>query len=139
MDEYNKINAKLSNLQLSKLKTASKNNKGTTLRIGSKNFNKQELPHELFLTQKQTTKLKNNIENNVSTDIKLSKAQIKKIIMSGGDLGSILGRIIGPLTKTIPPLAKNILMPLGLSAAMSRIDGAIKQNTWFWNNNCKIF
>ena len=51
MVEYNKINAKLSNLQLSKLKTAGKNNEGTTLRTGAKNFNKQqELPHELFLT-----------------------------------------------------------------------------------------
>ena len=78
MVEYNKINAKLSNLQLSKLKTAVKNNEGTTLRIGVKNFNKQDFPHELFLTQKQITKLKNNTENNMSTDIKLSKAQIKK-------------------------------------------------------------
>ena len=63
MVEYNKINAKLSNLQLSKLKTAGKSNEGTTLRIGSKNFNKQELPHELFLTQKQATKLRNAINN----------------------------------------------------------------------------
>ena len=47
---------------------------GTTLRIGAKNFRKQELSHELFLTQKQITKLRNNIENNMSTDIKLSKA-----------------------------------------------------------------
>ena len=54
MVEYNKINVKLSNLQLSKLKTAVKNNEGTTLRISKKNFNKQELPHELFLIQKQT-------------------------------------------------------------------------------------
>ena len=60
MVEYNKINAKLTNLQLSTLKTAVKNNEGATLRIGAKNFNKQELPHELFLTQKQTTKLRIN-------------------------------------------------------------------------------
>ena len=65
------------------------------------------------------------------TDIKLSKSQIKRIIMSGGALGSVLGRLIGPLTKTIAPLAKNISMSLGLSAAMSGIDGAIqKKNTW---------
>ena len=65
------------------------------------------------------------------TDIKLSKSQIKKIIMSGGALGSVLGRLIGPLTKTIAPLAKNVSMSLGLSAAMSGIDGAIqKKNTW---------
>ena len=75
----------------------------------------------------------------MSTNIKLSKAQIKKIIMSGGALGSILGRLIGPLTRKTAPLARNILMPLGLSAAMSGIDGAIqKKNTWFWNKNCNI-
>ena len=68
MVECNKITAKLSNLKLRKLKTAVKNNEGTVLRIGAKNFNKQELPHELFLTQK-ITKLRNNIEN---------KSQVKK-------------------------------------------------------------
>ena len=78
MVEYNKIDAKLSNLQLNKLKNAIKNNEGTTLRISNKNFNKQDLPHELFLTQKQVTKLRNNIDNSLSTDIKLSKSQIKK-------------------------------------------------------------
>ena len=50
MVEYNKVNLKLSNLQLSKLKNAVKNNNGTTLRIGNKKFNKEELLHELFLT-----------------------------------------------------------------------------------------
>ena len=78
MIEYNKVNVKLSNLQLSKLKTALKNNEGTILRISSKMFNSDDLPHELFLTQRQTTKLRNYIENNMSSDIKLSKAQIKK-------------------------------------------------------------
>ena len=91
MVEYNTINAKLTNLQLSKSKTAVKNNEGTTLRLGAKNFNKEQLPHELFLTQKQITKLRNS-NNNMSTDIKLSKAQIKKIVMSGSGLGSILMR-----------------------------------------------
>ena len=78
MVEHNKINAKLSNLQISKLKTGVKNNEGTTLRINSKAFNSDNLPHELFLTQKQITKFRNNIENDMPTDIKLSKAQIKK-------------------------------------------------------------
>ena len=78
MVEYNKIDAKLSNLQLSKLKTTEKNNEGITLRIRFKNFNKQELPHELFLTQKQATKLRNAINNNMLADIKLSKAKLKK-------------------------------------------------------------
>ena len=52
MVDYNTINAKLTNLQLSKLKTTVKNSEGTTLRLGAKNFNKQELPHKLFLTKK---------------------------------------------------------------------------------------
>ena len=125
MVEYNKINAKLSNLQVSKLKTAVKNNEGTTLRISSKMFNSQDLPHELFLTQ--TTKLRNNIENNMSTDIKLSKAQIKKIIMNGGVLGSILGKLGGTLLKIATPLATKVLPVSGLSAAVSGIDGAIKK------------
>ena len=56
MIEYNKINAKLSNIQLSKLKTAVKNNEGTTLRNNSKNLNSDNLPHELFLTQRQINK-----------------------------------------------------------------------------------
>ena len=62
MVEYNKINVKLSNLQGSKLKTAVKNNEGTTLRISSKMFNSDNLPHELFLTQRQKTKLRNSLE-----------------------------------------------------------------------------
>ena len=78
MVEYNKINAKLSNLQLSESKTAVKYIERTTLIINSKTFNSDNLPHELFLTQRQITKLRNNIENNMSTDIKLSKAQLKK-------------------------------------------------------------
>ena len=93
--------------------------------MSAKNFNLDNLPHELFLTQKQPTKLRNNIEDNMSVNIKLSKAQIQKIIMSGGALASILAGLAGLLTKTIPPLAKNVLLPLGLSAAMSGIDGAI--------------
>ena len=78
MAEYNKINAKLSNLQVSKLKTAVKNNEVTTLRITSKVLNSQNLPHELFLTTRQITKLRNAIENNRSVDIKISEAQVKK-------------------------------------------------------------
>ena len=80
MVEYNKINTKLSNLPLNKLKTAVKNNEGTTLRKGAKMFNSNNLRYELFLTTRQTIKLRNAIENNMSTDIKLSKAQISKII-----------------------------------------------------------
>ena len=139
MVEYNTINTKLSNLQLSKLKIAVKNNKGTTLRLGTKNFDKEELPNELFLTQKQITKLRNSINNNMSTDIKLSKAQIKKIVTSGSGLGSILGRLLPKLIKPAILVGKNILAPLGLSATISTADVGIQKKTiWVWKN-CKIF
>ena len=78
MVEYNKVSAKLSNIQLSKLKPAVKNNEGTTLRTSSEKFNSYNLPDELFLIKREITKLRNNTENNTSFDIKLSKAQIKK-------------------------------------------------------------
>ena len=80
MVEYTKLNVKLTNLQISKLKKAIKNNDNATLRIGIKSLNKEDLPHELLLTAIQNNKLRNAINNNLSTDIKLSKAQIKKII-----------------------------------------------------------
>ena len=92
MVEYTKVNVKLTNLQLSKLKKAVKNNDRTTLRIGIKNLNKEDLPHELLLTRKQNTKLRNAINNNLATDIKLSKSQIKTLIQSGGLLGKLLSK-----------------------------------------------
>ena len=98
-----------------------------TLRISAKNFNKEDLPHELLLTIRQTTKLRNAIENNMSTDVRLSKAQIKKIIQSGGFLGSLLGKLAGPLMKVVIPLVKNVLAPLGVTTVMSVIDGSIQK------------
>ena len=128
MVEYSKINCKLTNVQLNKLKKAVKSNEGTTLRLGIKNFNKDELPHELLiLTARQNTKLRNAINNNLATDIKLSKAQIKKLIQSGGFLGKLLSKLAGPLMKVALPLAKNVLAPLGLTAAISAIDGSIQK------------
>ena len=124
MAEYNAINIKLSDSQLNKLKNAVKNNQETTLRIITRIFSANNLPHELLLTR-QTTKLRNAIENNMSTDIKLSKAQISKIIQSGGILGLLLSKIVGPLMKVAAPLAQKVLAPLGLTAAMSAIDARI--------------
>ena len=59
MVEYSKVNVKLSDTQLKKLKAAVKNKTGTTLRISSKLFNGNNLPHELLLTTRQKTKLRN--------------------------------------------------------------------------------
>ena len=130
MVEYSKINCKLRNVQLNKYKKAVKSNEGASLRLGIKNFNKDELPHELLLTTRQNTKLCNAINNNLSTDIKLSKAQIKKSIQSGGFLGKLLSKLAGPLMKVATPLAKNVLGPLGLTAAMSAIDGSIQKKIY---------
>ena len=127
MVEYSEINCKLTNVQLNKLKKAAKSNEGATLRLGIKIFNKNEHPHELLLTTRQNTKLRNAISNNLTTDIKLSKAQIKKIIQSGGFLGKLLSKLAGPLMKVAIPLAKNVLASLGLTAAMSAIDGSIQK------------
>ena len=127
MVEYTKVNVKLTNLQLNKFKKAVKNNDTTTLRIGIKNFNKDELPHELLLTTRQSTKLRNAIYNNMATGLKLRKAQIKKLIQSGGFLGKLLSKLAGPLMKVAMPLAKDVLAPLGLTGAMSAIDGSIQK------------
>ena len=91
MVEYSKVDCKLTNVQLNKLKKAVKSNEGTTLKLSIKNFNKNETPHELLLTTRQNTKLRNSLNNNSATDIKSSKTQIKKIIQSGGFLGKLLG------------------------------------------------
>ena len=105
MVEYTKVNVKLTNLQLSKLQKAVKSNEGATLRIGIKNFNKENLPHELLLRTRQSTKLRNAINNNSATNIKLIKAQIKKLIQSGGFLGKLLSKLAVPLMKVAMPLA----------------------------------
>ena len=81
----------------------------------------------MLLTTRQITKLRNAINNNSSTDIKLSNSQIKKIIQSRGFLGKLLSKLAGPLMKVALPLAKNVLAPLGLTAAMSAIDGRIQK------------
>ena len=63
----------------------------------------------------------------MSTDLKLSKAQVSKIIKSGGFLGSLLSKLGGPLMKVAGPSAKNVLASLGITAAASAIDAGIKK------------
>ena len=126
MIEYSKVNVKLSDSQIKKLKDAVKDNTGTTLRISLKMFDGNDLPHELLLTRRQKTKLRNAFNNNMSVDIKFSKAQIFEIIQSGGFLGS-LSKLAGPLMKVAVRFAKNILAPLGITAAASAIDARIQK------------
>ena len=103
-------------------------------------FHGNDLPHELLLTTRQKTKLRNEFNNNMSTGLKLSKAQISKIIHSGGFLGSLLSKLAGPLMRVAIPLAKNVLAPLEITAAASAIDAGIqKKKTWFWNSNVNNF
>ena len=128
MVEYNKVTVKLADTQLKKLKAAAKNKAGTTLRTSLKMFDGNNLPHELLLTTRQKTKLRNAFNNNMSTDIKLSKAQTTKIIQSGGFVGSLLSKLDVPLMKVAVPLAKNVLAPLGITAAASAIDAGIQKN-----------
>ena len=83
-EEYNKVIVRLSDSQLTQLKSAFKNQTGVTLRMNIKILDGNNLTHELLLTTRQRTKLRNVFEKNLSTDIKLSKIQIFKIIQSRG-------------------------------------------------------
>ena len=127
MVEYSQVNVKLTDTQLKKLKTAAKNKTGTTLRMSFRILDGNDLAHEFLLTTRQKTKLRNAFNNNMSTDLKLSKAQISKIIQSGGFLGSLLSKLVGPLMKVAVPLEKNILAPLGIKAAATAIDQEFKR------------
>ena len=125
MVEYSKVYVKLVDTQLKKLKTAVKDNAGTTLRMNFKMFNENDSAQELLLKRRQKTKLRNAINNNMSTDIQFSKAQISKMIQSGGFLGSLLSKLAGPLMKVAVPLMKNILASLGITVAASAVYAGI--------------
>ena len=96
--------------------------------VGNSNDN-INFPHELLLSNKQVANIRKAFAIHLSTDIKLSKTQLSKMIQSGG----FLGRLLGPLLKTglplmksvIKPLAKSVLIPLGLTAAASAADAGI--------------
>ena len=104
------------------------------MRISLKMLNGHNLPLELLLTTRQKAKIRNAFNNNMSTYLKLSKAQISKTIQSGG----FLRRLLGPLLKAglpfiknvIKPLAKSVLIPLGLTAAASAADAGIHKKYW---------
>ena len=91
--------------------------------------NETNFPHKLLLTNRPVSSLRKAFANHLSTDIKLRKTQLSKMIESGG----FLGRLLGPLLKTgltliksvIKPLAKSVLIPLGLTAAASTSDAGI--------------
>ena len=127
MVEYNKVNVKLSDTQLKKLKTVVKNKAGAIVKMNLKMLHGNDLPHELLLTTRQKMTLRNAFNNKMSTNIKPFKAQVLKIIQFGGFLGSLFSKLAGPLMQVVVPLAKNILAPLGITAAASAIDVGIQQ------------
>ena len=133
MTQYNCLNTKLSNSQLNKLKSAIKNETEVVIRlfpsmIGDSN-DKTNFPHELLLTDRQVSSIRKVFSNNSSVDIKFSKTQLSKMIQSGGFLGKLLGPLLKtglPLMKSvITPLAKSVLIPLGLTAAAAAADAGI--------------
>ena len=113
MANYQEARVKLTNTQLHKLNSAAQNKTGTILRLNKRNFDDEEVSHELFLTTRQTTKIRNVFANDMSTDIKLSKAQLSKIIQSSGSFGSWLGNLgKKALTNIATPLARGNLLGL---------------------------
>ena len=104
-------------------------------------FDGNNLPHELLLTTRQKTKLRNAFDNNTSTDIKLSKAQIFKIIQSGGFSGSLLSKLSGPLMKVAVPLAKKYFSSIrNNSTCFSNwCRNSKKKNTWIWKYDFNNF
>ena len=132
MTQYNSLNVKLSNSQLNKLKSSIKNETDVVLRISSNmvsdSNDNTNFPHELLLTNRQLANIRKVFANHSTINIKLSKTQLSKMIQSGGFLGKLLGKLAGPLMKVAMPLAKNVLVPLSLTAAMSAFDGSIQKN-----------
>ena len=135
MTQYNSLNVKLSNSQLDKLKSAIEKETELVLRLSSNMVGDDEtnFHHKLLLTNMQFSNLCKAFVNYLSTDIKWSKTQIFKMIQSGGFLGRLLGALLKtglPLMKNvIKPLAKSVLIPLGLTAAVSAADAGIHKNS----------
>ena len=95
--------------------------------------NETNFPHKLLLTKRQVTNLRKAFANYLSTDIKLSKTQLSKMIRSGGFLGRLLGSLLKTglliIKNVIKPLAKSVLIPLGLTAAVSAADAGIHKKS----------
>ena len=127
MTQYNSLNVKLSNSELNKLKSAMKNETEAVLTLSSimvGNPNDEtNFPRKLLLINTRAANLCKAFANNSSTDIKLSKTQLYKMIQLGGFLGRLLGPLLKPglplIKNLIKPLAKSALIPLGLTAAAS--------------------
>ena len=129
MTQYNTLNVKSSNSQLDKLKSAVKNGTEVTLNLPSNivgdSNDENNFPHKLLLTNTQVSKLRKTFANGSSAKIKLSKTQLHKIVQSGGFLGPLLKTGLPLIGIVLKPLAKRVLIPLGLIAAALATDAAI--------------
>ena len=131
MTQYNSLNVKLSNSQLNKFKSAIKNETEVVLRLSSNMIgdNESNFPHKLLLTNRQVANLCKAFAINSSFNIKLSKPQSSEMFQSGEFFGTLLGPLLNtglPLIKNvIKPLAKSVLIPLGLTAATSASDAGV--------------
>ena len=127
MVEYSKVNIKLADTQLKKIENTCQRKNRNNSENEFKNVWWKWFTAWIVADNKQKTKLRNAFNNNMSPDFKLSRAQISKMIQSGGFLGSLLNKLAGQLMKVAIPLAKNILAPLGIAAAASAIDAGIQK------------
>ena len=91
--------------------------------------NEGNFPHQLLLTNTEVSNLRKAFATNSSANIKLSKTQLSKMIESGGFLGRLLGSLLKTelplISNVLKPLAKSVLIPLGLTAAASAADAGI--------------
>ena len=122
MANYEEARVKLTNTQTGKSKSATKNKNEKTLRITKKNFQDEEFPHELLLTTKQKTKIRNVFANNMLTCIKLTKAQLSKIIQLGEFHGKTLGILGKKLLLDLAVLLDNVLHKLATTETLSVLD-----------------
>ena len=131
MVNYQEARVELTDTQLNKSKLPAKNKTRAILRLNKKDVEDEELPHELFLTRRQTTKLRNGFANNMSTDIKLSKAQVSKIIQSGGSVGSWLANFgKKALTNVAITLARDNLLGLVSNLSSNAMNRLERKITW---------
>ena len=135
MTQYNTVNVKLSNAQLSKLKSRIRYRAEVTFDLSSNvignSTNETNFPHRLLLTNTEVSKLRETFANYLWANVKLSKTQLHKRGQSWLFLGRLIGSLLRnglPLLKNVlQPLAKSVLMPVGLTAAAASTTDVVIQ------------
>ena len=136
MTQYNTLNVKLSNSQLNKLKSVTKNHTQVSINLSSNVIGDGEtnFTYKLLLTKTQVSKIRKGFANGSTANIKFSETQLSKTVQLGGFLDKLLGLLIKtglPLIRNVlKPLAKSVLVPLGLTAAASATDASIQKKTF---------